>query len=220
MTETVISKEVATAFEEGNHIKLTNAKSLDNKNINSRGFKSLDASNSKINKRIFEKHFKAIKATFGDESHLSRLQTSNFTLTLLHLKHSRKKVCEEGIMEYLIYTNYNKSVQKIKEAFDNDVPNSYFRKCDMIQIKVDHSSSVMNITVVFTCIIVGEDNCCISILRQIWHNVLVCNLTCVEIVVWLLYDYAGERWMVEEFIGEEVTGSKTCTYDIRTSNKN
>lgn len=53
----------------------------------------------------------------------------------------------------------------------------------MIQITFDHSSSVVNITVVFTCMILGDDNCCISVLRQIWHNVLICTLTCAEIVV-------------------------------------
>ena len=49
MTKTVICEDVATASEEGNQLKLTITKFLENKNIKSRVFKFIDASNSKIN---------------------------------------------------------------------------------------------------------------------------------------------------------------------------
>jgi len=52
----------------------------------------------------------------------------------------------------------------------NDEILSCARKCDMIQMKFDHATSIVAVTVVFTQLIVGEDNLVIEILKPIGHN--------------------------------------------------
>ena len=57
--------------------------------------------------------------------------------------------------------------------------------------------------------IVGEDKCCVNILRDIRHNVLVNNLTAINLVVGTYFLYENERWMVEEISDEDVHASNT-----------
>ena len=64
MTKTVISEEVATVSEEGNKINLVNAKSLENRNTKSKGFKYLDVRNSKSTKESSKNISTAMKATY------------------------------------------------------------------------------------------------------------------------------------------------------------
>jgi len=57
------------------------------------------------------------------------------------------------------------------------------RKCDLIQISFDQTTSVAAIVVIFTRMIVGEDECSVKVLRDIGHNALVTNLTAIHLVV-------------------------------------
>jgi len=81
------------------------------------------------------------------------------------------------------------------------------RKYYLIQISFDQTTSVAAIAVVFTCMIVGEENCCVNVLSDIAHNILVDNLTSVDLVVGTLFLYDDKRWMVEEIDGDDVTAS-------------
>jgi len=83
------------------------------------------------------------------------------------------------------------------------------RKCDSIQISYDQTTLVAAIAVVFTRMIVGEDECSVQVLRDIGHNALVTNLTAIHLVVGTLFLYDDERWMVEEINGEIVHASNT-----------
>ena len=44
------------------------------------------------------------------------------------------------------------------------------RKMDMIQMKFDHATLIVAVTVVFTRLIVSEDNLVIEIIKSIGHN--------------------------------------------------
>ena len=57
--------------------------------------------------------------------------------------------------------------------------------------------------------IVGEDNCCVHVLRAIGHNTLVENLTSVDLAVGTLFVYDEKRWMVEGIDGDDVTASNS-----------
>ena len=81
------------------------------------------------------------------------------------------------------------------------------RKCDMIQITFDRTTSIASIAVVFTCMIVGNDNCCVNVLRLIGHSVLLETLNSVDLVVGTLFLYEGVRWMVEGIEGDIITAS-------------
>jgi len=50
----------------------------------------------------------------------------------------------------------------------------------MTQMKFDHATSIVVVTVVFTRVIVGEDNLVIEILKYIGHNQLVESLAVVN----------------------------------------
>ena len=108
-----------------------------------------------------------------------------------------------------------KNIKKIKKRKCDRARSSYDelvccdRKCDLIQISFDHTTSVAAIAVVFTRMIVGEDNCCVNVLRPIGHNVLVDNLTSVDLVVENLFVYDEKRWMVEGIDGDDVTASNS-----------
>ena len=83
------------------------------------------------------------------------------------------------------------------------------RKCDLIQISFDQTTLVAAIAVIFTRMIVGEDECSVKVLRDIGHNALVTNLTAIHLVVGTYFLHHNERWMVEEIIGENVHASNT-----------
>ena len=83
------------------------------------------------------------------------------------------------------------------------------RKCDLFQISFDHTTSLASISVVFTRMIVGEDECSVGVLRDIGHNALVQNLTAINLVVGTYFLYENERWMVEEISGEDVHASNS-----------
>ena len=80
----------------------------------------------------------------------------------------------------------------------NDKILSRSRKCDMIQMKVDHATSIVVFTVVFTRLIVGEDTQVIEILKSVGHNQLVESLAVVELEVGMEFMRDGQRWMIEE----------------------
>ena len=109
--------------------------------------------------------------------------------TLIKIKTAKKRKCSEAPQD------------------PNDDLICGNRKCDLIQISFDQTTSVAAIAVVFTRMIVGEDNCCVNVLREIGHNALVENLTSINIVVGTLFLYEDKRWMVEGINGDDVTAS-------------
>ena len=66
--------------------------------------------------------------------------------------------------------------------------------------------------------IVGEDNCCLFVLRQIGHRVLVDTLTSVDIFVGTLFIYDGVTWIMKEIDGDNITASNQ-DYNISVINK-
>jgi len=92
------------------------------------------------------------------------------------------------------------------------------RKCDMIQMKFDHATSIVAVTVVFTQLIVGEDTQVIEILKSIGHNQLVESLAVVELEVGMEFMWNGQRWMIEEMENSMVTASNSSD-DIICLNK-
>lgn len=66
---------------------------------------------------------------------------------------------------------------------------------------------VTSIAVVFICMIVGEDNCCVNVLRSIGRNILVENLTFVDLAVRTLFVYNDKRYNVERIDEDNVTTS-------------
>ena len=95
--------------------------------------------------------------------------------------------------EALKNINNDKERKKVHDSNPSvalNINDEYFccdRKCDMIQITFDHTTSVVSIAVVFTRMIVGKDNCCVNVLRLIVHNILVDTLTYVDLVVGTLF---------------------------------
>ena len=53
---------------------------------------------------------------------------------------------------------------------------SYNSKMDMFELKFEHNTSVVEVTVIFTRLIVGEDEHVLEALRSIGHNQLVESL--------------------------------------------
>jgi len=72
------------------------------------------------------------------------------------------------------------------------------RKCDMIQVSFDHATSTVAVTVIFTRLIVGEDNLVIDILKSIGHNQLVESLAVVNCEVGVEFMQDGQWWTIEE----------------------
>ena len=87
------------------------------------------------------------------------------------------------------------------------------RKCDMIQMKFDHATSIVAVTVVFTRLIVGEDNLVIEILKSIGHNQLVESLAVVNCEVGVEFMRDGQRWMIEDITNYMVTATN-CDDEI------
>jgi len=87
------------------------------------------------------------------------------------------------------------------------------RKCNMIQMKFDHATLIVAVTVVFTRLIVGEDNLVIEILKSIGHNQLVERLAVVNCEVGVEFMRDGQRWMIEEINNCMVTATN-CDDEI------
>ena len=83
------------------------------------------------------------------------------------------------------------------------------RKCDTILIKFDHATSIAAVTVVFTRLIVGQDEEVIDILKSIGHNELIENLVVIDIDVGMEFVHNGQRMMIEEINGDMVTASNS-----------
>ena len=91
----------------------------------------------------------------------------------------------------------------------NDELLSCGRKCDMIQIKFDHATSIVAVTVVFTRLIVGEDDLVLEILKSIGHNQLVESLVAVEVEVGMEFMRDDRKWMIEEINCSVVTATNS-----------
>jgi len=74
-------------------------------------------------------------------------------------------------------------------------------------IKFDHATLIVAVTVVFTRLIVGEDDLVLEILKSIGHNQLVESLAAVEVEVGMEFMRDGRKWMIEEINCSMVTAS-------------
>ena len=92
-------------------------------------------------------------------------------------------------------------------------------KMDMCQLKFDHTTSVVAVTVVFTRLIVGEDQHVIEALRSIGHNQLVEILVVTDLEVGTEFQHDGRLWMVEALDGNIITISNSDD-DVITIDKN
>ena len=63
----------------------------------------------------------------------------------------------------------------------------------MFSIQFDHSTSVAAITVIFTRLIVGEDEHVVNVLKSIGHNQLVEKLNSVELELGLEFAHDGRK---------------------------
>ena len=88
-------------------------------------------------------------------------------------------------------------------------------KMDMCQLKFDHTTSVVAVTVVFTRLIVGEDQHVIEALRSIGHNQLVEILVVTDLEVGTEFQHDGRLWMVEALDGNIITASNSDDDVIR-----
>lgn len=83
----------------------------------------------------------------------------------------------------------------------------------LIQIVFDQTTLFAPIVVVVTCMIVGDDSCCVNVLsdvlRDIGHNALKENLISVDLVFGTLFLYVDKKWMVEGIDEDDVTASNT-----------
>ena len=82
-------------------------------------------------------------------------------------------------------------------------------KMDMFQLKFDHTTSVVAVTVMFTRLIVGEDEHVLEALRSIGHNQLVESLVVSELEVGIEFVHDGRRWMMEAIDGTIITASNS-----------
>jgi len=145
-------------------------------------------------------------ATFGTGARVTpRLKDGILPIRL----HSVINAVNPPNSETLKNIKKTKKMKCDRDRYPNDELVFCDRKCDLIQISFDHTTLVAAIAVVFTRMIVGEDNCCVNVLRSIGHNVLVDNLTSVDLVVGTLFVYDEKRWMVEGIDGDDVTASNS-----------
>ena len=82
-------------------------------------------------------------------------------------------------------------------------------KLDMCQLKFDHTTSVVAVTVIFTRLIVGEDEHVIKALRLMGHNQLVESLVVTELELGMDFEHDGRMWMVEAIDGNIITASNS-----------
>ena len=85
-------------------------------------------------------------------------------------------------------------------------------------MKFDHAILIVAVTVVFTRLIVSEDNLVIEILKSIGHNQLVESLAVADMDVGMEFMRDGQRWMVEDISNDMVTASN-CFDEIICLNK-
>jgi len=86
-------------------------------------------------------------------------------------------------------------------------------ECDMIQMKFDHATSIIAFNVVFTRLIVGEDNLVIDILKSIGHKQSVESLAVVNCEVGVDFMRDGQWWMIEDITNFMVT-TTNCDNEI------
>ena len=79
----------------------------------------------------------------------------------------------------------------------------------MCQLKFDHTTSVVAVTVIFTRLIVGEDEHVIKALRLMGHNQLVESLVVTELELGMDFAHDGRMWMVEAIDGNIITASNS-----------
>ena len=101
----------------------------------------------------------------------------------------------------------------------NDELISCNSKLDMFSIQFDHSTSVAAITVIFTRLIVGEDEHVVNVLKSIGHNQLVEKLNSVELELGSEFVCDGRNWMVEAIDGSIITASNSDDDVIRIEKK-
>ena len=121
-------------------------------------------------------------ATFGTGARVTPRLKDGILLIRLHSVINAVNPPNSETLKNIKKTKKRKGDREVARSSDDELV-CCDQKCDLIQISFDHTTSVAAIAVVFTRMIVGEDNCCVNILRSIGHNVLVENLASVDLVV-------------------------------------